>query len=1037
MFMLLLAGITLTSTAISWWNGKRLDDVNTEIEVLEAELAAIHRAHERKTAALIRPYLVQLVKMFESELAMRSEIASELERAHARARQILKAQFGARESASFRQMMLEIELARGRVTAERAYLQSTAQYIRTLFGEVPAQLPTVAWLEMPADFPCEGAVISLPHGLRGRLQNYAIEAEAFDGRGVFYAVDHEARFARIGSDKVKLLDAARASSGEPLTATVVRLDNNEAQLQMQDVTLRLPLGRQEGQWIKPGVELEVFADGWTLADVLGNSRSHSLLVRLHPRISGLEEYWWPVALSIKDEHIPLIHQMWDYFQTPAIQDRPWHIYENDGGRLVFQLGRYALVTETDAQHRCFRLLHVLEGGESPEDVLRCYVALTPVLIGSTDDELANRNRFQSFVCALNEERLGQRDAARQREVALHLRKLSLVYREQQLYLDQSASCGFLPGLVEENGRKVTGLLGSQGVPSWLKDTMGEQGAPRLRAVGRDRVWPLQSFKLLDSQLGICEFTLATHKRMNEAEINPFDLFRLELVREGNQKETLSKALEKAITGDFVAPSVHSAIFTLDPEPVETPNLGQDAVLQILASREPVVAVWGPPGAGKTTTLVQWLKTLFPEQAPHLWPRILITGPTHVAVTKLIEDLLKAAEYLRPVTVRYGKQDKISEALEPNWHQIKVDALSAGDAQINPQLHEAWLSLLKSRKGREAASRWTFRDKLIHGATCTGMARTDFALLKEPFDCVIVDEAGKAFAAELMIPAAIARRVVLVGDHNQLPPTVTTDVLDERIGYTLPLAEVETLLRKNFFQELYEGLEPQAKGMLTVQYRMHEDIGDLVSALFYENQLKSHRKGGTWSLTSARALFVDFSKMQNYRHRKAGTGDTPSSLVNSTERAALYQLLNALHKRVSATTVPLKLLVVCPYKGQLEIVTRDTADKHYAFQLSVATVDAVQGGEADMVILLMTRASGDTQFLLDRHRLNVALSRARDSVIILGHLDCLAAGGTGPVAELIAAGCAKKSLKVISLPGEAKFHKDLVPAVFPVSTALAT
>jgi hypothetical protein len=1036
MFMLLLAGITLTSTAISWWNGKRLDDVNTEIEALEAELAAIHGAHERKTAALIRPYLVQLVKMFERELAMRSEIASELERAHARARQILKARFGARESASFRQMMLEIELARGRVTAERAYLQTTAQYIRTLFGEVPAQLPTVAWLEMPADYPCEGAVISLPHGLRGRLQNYTVEAEAFDGRGVFYAIDHEARFARIGSAKVKLLDAARGSSGEPLTATVVRLDNNEAQLQMQDATLRLPLGRQEGQWIKPGAELEVFADGWTLTDVLGDSRSHSLPVRLHPRISGLEEYWWPVALGICDEHIPLIHQMWDYFQTPAIQDRPWHIYENDDGRLVFQLGRYALVTEADAEQRCFRLLDALEARESPEDVLRCYVALTPVLIGSTDEELANRNRFQSFVCALNEERLGQREAARQRQVALHLRKLSLVYREQQLYLEQSASCGFLPGQVEENGRKVTGLLGSQGVPGWLKDALGEQGSPRLRAVGRDRVWPLQSFKLLDAQLGICEFILDTHKRMSEAEINPFDLFRLELVREGNQKETLSKALEKAITGDFVAPSVHNAIFTLSQEPGETLNLGQDAVLQVLASREPVVAVWGPPGAGKTTTLVQWLKTLFPEQAPHLWPRILITGPTHVAVTKLIEDLLEAAEYLRPVTVRYGKQDKISEALEPNWHQIKVDALSAGDAEISPQLHEAWLSLLKSRKGREAASRWTFRDKLIHGATCTGMARTDFALLKEPFDCVIVDEAGKAFAAELMIPAAIARRVVLVGDHNQLPPTVTTDVLDERIGYTLPLAEVETLLRKNFFQELYEGLGPQAKGMLTVQYRMHENIGDLVSTLFYQKQLTSHRKAGNWSLTDARALFVDFSKMQNYRHRKAGTGDTPNSLVNSTERAALYQLLNALHKRVSAARVSLKLLVICPYKGQLEIVTRDTADKHYAFQLSVATVDAVQGGEADMVILLMTRASGDTQFLLDRHRLNVALSRARDSVIILGHLDCLAAGGAGPMAELIAAGRAKNSLKVISLPDGAKFSKDLVPAVFPVSTASA-
>ncbi|MFB8831243.1 AAA domain-containing protein [Azotobacter sp. CWF10] len=735
--------------------------------------------------------------MFESELAIRADIASELERAHSRAKQILHQRFGARESASFRQMTLEIELARGRIAAERAYLMHTAQYIRTLYDNLPPQLPTVAWLEMPQDYPCEGAIVVLSADLPGRLHNYVIEADEFDGRGVFYAVDHQARFARIGSDQVKLLDAALASSAEALMATVMRLDGNTVELEALNATLRLPLGRSEGQWIKPGVELEVFADGWTLEDILGGSQRSSLPVRLHPRITGLEEYWWPVALGISEQQIPLIQQIWECFQTPAIQDRPWHIYQNDDGYLVFQLGRYALVTDVDSQQRCFRLMQVRELDESPEDVLRCYVALAPVLLGSADDELTQRNRFEPFVCALNEEHLGQRSAARQQEVALRLRKLSLVYHEQQLYLAQSASCGFLPGRVEDSGRKVTGTLSVQGVPDWLKNALSEQGAPRLRAVGRDRVWPLRSFNLLDPQLGICEFTLDTPRRMTEGEINPFDLFRLELVKEGSQKETLSKALERAITGDFVSPSVHNALLALDPEPGPALNLGRDAVLQVLASREPVVAVWGPPGAGKTTTLVQWIKTLFPEDEPSQWPRILITGPTHVAVTKLVEDLLKAADYLRPVTVRYGKENKISEALLPHWHQTRLNALATGNAEINPQLHEAWQALLRSRRGREAASRWSFRDKLIHGATCTGMARSDLALLKDPFDLVIVDEAGKAFAAELMIPAAMARRLVLVGDHNQLPPTVTTDALDERIGYTLPLAEVETLLRKNF------------------------------------------------------------------------------------------------------------------------------------------------------------------------------------------------------------------------------------------------
>lgn len=1029
MFMLLLAGITLTATAVSWWNGKRLDGVNAEIDELEAKLEAIYAADARQRAALVRPYLLQLLAVFEAEQEIRAEIASELERAHSKAQQILRQRFGARESGSFRRMTLEIELARGRVAAERAYLQSTSGYIRTLVGQLPQHLPTVAWLDMPHDYPCEGSTVALHGGLPGRLHDYVLEASDFDGRGVFYDVDHQQGSARICSRRAKLLDAALASTAEPLTATVTRLEGSTAELEGLDVTMSLRLGRNEGQWIKPGSELEVFADGWTFQEILSNERSGGLPVRLHPRIAGLEEYWWPVALGVSEDQIPAVQDIWDYFQTPAIQDLPWHIYQQENGYLVFRLGRYGLVTAIDPLQSCFRLVDVSTADESPEDILRCYVALAPFLLGSSDDELAQRNRFNDFVCALNEERLVHRNAAQQRQAALRLRKLSLIYREQQTYLANSASCGFLPGRAEDNGRRVTGTLSVQGIPAWLKSALSERGTPRLRAVGRDRVWPVLSFSLLDQQLGICELTLSVPKKITENEIDPFNLFRIELVKEGSQKEMLSRALERAIIGDFVAPSVHSALLAMETDPDQTCNLGREGVLRVLQSTEPVVAVWGPPGAGKTTTLVQWLKTLFPADAPSTWPRILITGPTHVAVSKLIEDLLEQAEYLRPVTVRYGKEEKIGEALKPCWHQSGIEALGNGDAGIHPELHSAWHTLLRSRRGREAATRWTFRDKLIHGATCTGMARSDFALLKDPFDLVVVDEAGKAFAAELMIPAAVARRLVLVGDHNQLPPTVTADSLDERIGYSLPMPEVEALLRKNFFQELYDGLAPEAKGMLTVQYRMHKDIGDLVSKLFYEDRLESYRTGAGWHLTCARTVFVDFSDMPNYRHKRAANDDVASSLENVTERAALYRLLTALDRRVCASGKPLSLLIVCPYKGQLRVVARDTSARRYAMNLSVATVDAVQGGEADMVILLMTRAWGNTQFLLDRHRLNVALSRARDAVIILGSRDCLAHNDEGPIADLIRTGIRQQTLKVIRLPTNAGFEKDLVPEVF--------
>ena len=335
--------------------------------------------------------------------------------------------------------------------------------------------------------------------------------------------------------------------------------------------------------------------------------------------------------------------------------------------------------------------------------------------------------------------------------------------------------------------------------------------------------------------------------------------------------------------------------------------------------------------------------------------------------------------------------------------------------------------MDTREGRESAAKWLLGPRRIHAATCVGMARRDFGLWNRDrtFDIAIIDEAGKAFGAELLIPASVARKVVLVGDHNQLPPTVTTDVLDEDIGYRLSLKEVEELLRRNMFHEVFDQLPDSSKGMLTTQYRMHKDIGDIVSKLFYDGHLKSHRKDGGWTLTSKRLVFVDFTKVSAYRHKQSPSS---KSIENPTERSALRAVIEHLHRH--AKGMQFSVLVVCPYEAQRTAVAKEIKGSDFGFDVSVTTVDAVQGGEADVVILLMTRSRGRVQFLLDRHRLNVALSRARDAVIVFGHLECLSPKEEGPIARLVQIGQENGTLDLVQLSPRANSKKELARRILP-------
>lgn len=1026
-FLLAVAGISLTANAVTWWNGRRTAEVQEQIDQLELELAQIRNADAKARRKLVESYLDHLRVLLQQELTTRDGIATELTACQAKAHAILKQHFGSREKDSFLQIVLELELALSRIDGERAYLAIFQDSLSGVESGGTSEIPSPIAMQLPNDFPREGCLVHFEGEFPRQLHGYRLVVDDcssdLDGRAMLFGVDHRRRTARVSTAAAGLLESSLVDGGGSLSAKVVNRDVDGIHLMYIDAPLLLPCNNaQDYSWLTPESIVEVYPEVWTLQDVVQRGSKQSLRVRIQPRIGGSRKYWSPILLSVDELKLPLLVRAHEQLSDTTLQDAPWRVHLLDSGQVAFSLGKVTLVTTTNAEQQAFALDDILFEESNPQVSIRFHAEISAFVPGTADEQNADRTLFPSFVAAIHAELGSQKQMLLQRRTAVRLRKLSLIYQDQQEHFQATGTCGFLAGRIQTGGRVIVGTIADTKPPAWLDKALSSGSDARLRAVGRERSWEITKASWIDRTIGICQLELDVPSGATAAEIDPFGVTRLELAGEGSQQQTLSKALENAILGKFVSPRVHTTLLGLSGESIPNQNLGRESVERVLRSDAAVVAIWGPPGTGKTTLLVKWLLSLFESGKEASWPSVLITAPTHVAIDKLVTDLLAEAGSLSDETVRYGSADRVEgTSLEPVWHVQLLAGLNRvpRDDLRDSDSWRRWAALLSTREGRASAAKWLLGPRHIHVATCIGMARRDYALSNRTFDIAIIDEAGKAFGAELLLPAAVARKVVLVGDHNQLPPTITTDLLDADIGYRLSLAEVEELLRRNMFREIFEQLPSENKGMLTMQYRMHQDIGDAVGDLFYEGRLESNRKEMNWTLTSRRLVFVDFSAVKNYRHRKSRES---KSIENPTERTALHALLHRLQARATGTS--LNVLVICPYEAQRSAVEKELNELSFDFNIQATTVDAVQGGEADIVILLMTRSSGRVQFLLDRHRLNVALSRARDAVIMFGHMGCLAKDDQGPVAEFVRFGTEKKTLDLIKLPEQVNFEHHI-------------
>src|SRR5579885_2865954 len=315
--------------------------------------------------------------------------------------------------------------------------------------------------------------------------------------------------------------------------------------------------------------------------------------------------------------------------------------------------------------------------------------------------------------------------------------------------------------------------------------------------------------------------------------------------------------------------------------------------------------------------------------------------------------------------------------------------------------ERQIALVKNwRKGfgkRKDFARPILERASILAATC--LIAGGYYLKDQEFDWAIIDEAGRATAPELLVPLVRARRAILVGDERQLPPMLDEE-LSERDLHHLGTSRDE--LGESLFATLVaQGKDERlpAVQMLTVQHRMHPAIGQLVSEVFYEGRLTHavERQERAHGLPWLARPVTWFSTAKLPRHNETHVGQ---SYYNRTEIQGITQLLHWMERSYREQGVRKEVAVITPYNAQIIELQADilpTSPFWQALSIEIATIDAFQGRDRDIVLYSPVRSNKEGQlgFLRDRRRLNVALSRARQALIIVGDHVTLERGRSGP------------------------------------------
>lgn len=405
--------------------------------------------------------------------------------------------------------------------------------------------------------------------------------------------------------------------------------------------------------------------------------------------------------------------------------------------------------------------------------------------------------------------------------------------------------------------------------------------------------------------------------------------------------------------------------------------------------ESLFLLQGPPGTGKTTAIVEVvLQTL--QQNPKA--RILITSETHVAVDNALDRLSREfSDESLSMMMRYQKFSDSTELENPLVKNVEASTLH--DQVWQKALDQApvftgklWERLAKL-ENREGVPRWLARNLAdthqIIGVTCNQIEHL-VDECSEPFDLAIVDECSKATMPEWVMAMSVAHKCLLVGDHKQLPPTFCSEeseVLSELEEHQ------ELLIRDGVIDRIFTNAPQEIKGTLLTQFRMQPNIGDFISKEFYNEELLHHQKQTVDPASNFGWLTYTTQQLFPRPH----SSNENRILNNKIEVEIIKQKLMVLAENhwLSLTDTPLDVAIITPYKAQKWALKKMVDQLRLDNMLiEIDTVDAFQGKEASVVFFSFVRNNGSAKFYGDARRLNVALSRGKSHVYLVGHCQYL-------------------------------------------------